>query len=113
VAYEPLYQQFRAWGPDRQARDAVFKKAGRLVAGDQPELYFFEIGGLPAVVGISGAALDSWQGSRRYLSREEKIDVAGLFLKQRIEAGEELVAERLFIQNAQLDELIRALGLAT
>jgi hypothetical protein len=82
-------------------------------AGDQPELHFFEVGGLPAVVGISGAALDNWQRSQRYLSREEKIDVSGLFLKQRIEAGEELVAETLFIQGAQLDKLIRALGLAT
>ena len=94
-------------------RDAVFKKAGRLAAGDQPELYFFEVAGLPAVVGVSGATLDDWQRSRRYLSREEKIDVAGFFLKQRIEAGDELVAERLFIQGPQLEELIRALGLVS
>ena len=111
MAYEPLYQSFRAWGPERQAKDVVFKKAGRLAAGDQPELYFFEVDGLPAVVGVSGAALDDWQRSRRYLSREEKIDVAGLFVKQRIEAGDELVAEKLFIRGPQLEELIRALDL--
>ncbi len=64
------------------------------------------------MVGVSGAALDDWQRSRPYLSREEKIDIAGLFLKQRVEAGEGLVAEKLFIQGPQLEALIRALGLS-
>jgi hypothetical protein len=112
VAYEPQYQSFRACGLGGQAKNVVFKKAGRLATGYQPELYFFEVDGSPVVVGVSGAALDEWQRFRRYLSREQKIDIAGLFLKQQVEAGEELVAEKLFIQGPQLEELIRALGLS-
>jgi hypothetical protein len=82
-----------------------FVKAGILAAGDQPELYIFRLGHEDAVVAISGDALARSQRRRRYLSREEKIDVAGLFLQQRIAAGAELVARNLAIGGADLEAL--------
>jgi hypothetical protein len=111
VAYESLYENFEAIGQDGKAFRAVFKKAGTLTAGDRPELYFFEVNQQPVVVCISGDLLTEWQRGHRYLSREEKIDVAGLFLKQRIESQQELSAENLRIAQAELISLIRALGI--
>jgi hypothetical protein len=111
VAYESKYESFEVIGQDGQASRVVFKKAGTLAAGDRPELYFFEVNQRPVVVCVSGDALTEWQRAHRYMSREEKIDVAGLFLKQRIEQGRELVAENLGIAQAELASLARALGI--
>ena len=111
MAYAPLYERFQAAGPDGQHRDVGFKKAGFLALGDQPELYFFSVAGDEAVVGISGQALRRFQQGRRCLSREEKIDLAGLLLKRRIEAGTPLVSENLFIRDEELAGLARELGL--
>jgi hypothetical protein len=111
VSYESLYEKFRVVGPEGRASEAVFKKAGFLAAGDHPELYFFELDAQRVVVQVSGTALTNWQRSCRYLTREEKIDVAGLWLKQRVASGTELSPENLYLQEAQLDEMVRALGL--
>ena|SRR5208282_3507091 len=110
MAYESAYETFEAIGPDGQARKAVFKKSGFLAVGDQPELYFFDLGSRSIVVCVSGEALQDWQRGHRYLSREEKIDVAGLFLKQRIEEGRELAAEDLRIARSELESLLESLG---
>jgi hypothetical protein len=109
--YESVYEKFTVTGPDGRTHAVEFKKAGFLAAGDQPEVYFFNVGERSAVVGIVGSALTRWQRARRYLSREEKIDAAGLWLKQRIEAGQELSSENLFIGEPELDLLARALAL--
>jgi hypothetical protein len=111
MAYESAFESFEAAGHDGQARQYSFKKAGFLAAGDQPELYFFEGGARPIVVCISGEALADWQRAHRYLSREEKIDVAGLFLKKRIEAGGEVTAEDLRIDGPALEFLLQSLGI--
>jgi hypothetical protein len=110
MAYEPLFEKFEVTNGRGQVRAVAFKKAGRLAAGDQPELYFFEVDGRPVVVGISGEALERWQHSHWFLSREEKIDVAGLWLKRGIEAGGTLVAEHLYLGELELGEMIRTLG---
>ncbi len=111
MVYQSLYETFRVVGPEGRAREVAFKKAGSLVAGDHPELYFFEVDAQSVVVGVSGVALTDWQRSRRYLSREEKIDVAGLWLKQRLTTGAGLAPENLYMQEADLEEMVRALGL--
>jgi hypothetical protein len=111
VAYEPVYERFEAVGPDGQRRAVGFKKAGFLALGDQPELYFFSLGGEEAVVAISGETLRRFQRGRRSLSREEKIDLAGLLLKRRIEAGFPLVSENLLIRDEELASLASELGL--
>ncbi len=113
MAYEPRYERFQAVGPDGQRRAVQFNNAGFLALGDQPELYFFEVAGAEAVVGISGATLRRFQQGRRYLSREEKIDLAGLLLKRRIEAGTPLVSENLLVQDEELAGLAGGLGLTT
>jgi hypothetical protein len=112
VAYESAFETFAAASPEGAARKLSFKKAGTLAAGDRPELYFFEEGARAIVVCISGGALEAWQRAHRYLSREEKIDVAGLFLKGRIEAGRELAAEELRIDSIEFDKLVEQLGIS-
>lgn len=112
MAYQSVYATFRVVGPEGHAREVAFKRAGSLVAGDHPELYFFDVDTLAVVVGVSGNALTQWQRARRYLTREEKIDVAGLWLKQRIAAGAELIPANLYLGEAELEETVRALGLA-
>lgn len=111
MGYESRYERFEVMGPEGQARTVEFKKAGFLAAGDQPELYFFDVKGEGAVVGVSGGALAGWQRARRYLSREEKIDLAALQLKRCIEEGKPPVAENLFVNGPALEELVRALHL--
>ncbi len=111
MPYQSAYEKFRVVGPEGHAREVAFKRAGSLVAGDHPELYFFEVDAQAVVVGVSGNALAQWQHARRYLTREEKIDVAGLWLKRRIVAGAELVPENLYLGKAELEETVRALGL--
>jgi hypothetical protein len=111
LVYEPVYERFEAAGPTGIRRAVEFKKSGFLAWGDQPELYFFRVEQEDAVVGISGDALRRFQRGRRYFSREEKIDLAGLYLKQAIEAGKELVSDNLLIRDEELAGLAGALGL--
>jgi hypothetical protein len=111
VAYESVFEKFEAMGQDGIARPVVFKKAGVLSSGDRPELYFFGLDARSVIVCISGGGLAGWQNENRYLSRDEKIDVAGLFLKRKIEAGAELVPEDLRIERGQLESLLRELGI--
>ncbi len=111
MAHEPLYERFEAAGPDGIRQAVEFKRSGFLALGDHPELFFFSVAGEEAVVGISGDALRRFQRGRRYLSREEKIDLAGLLLKQAIEAGKELVSENLIIRDEELAGLAGALSL--
>ena len=99
-------------GQDGIARAVAFKKAGVLSSGDRPELYFFDLDGRPVIVCVSGGALAGWQNANRYLSREEKIDVAGLFLKRKIEAETELVPEDLRIERGELESLLGNLGIS-
>ncbi len=112
MAYESAYERFEVAAPDRQRRTVEFIRAGFLALGDQPELYFFRVANAEAVVGISGQALQRLQSGRRCLSREEKIDLAGLMLKRRIEAGEPLMPENLFIRDEELARLAADLGLS-
>ncbi len=60
--------------------------------------------GEEVVVGISGSALKRSEQGRR-LSREEKIDLAGLWLKRRIEAGAALDSQNLFLRDEELAEM--------
>jgi hypothetical protein len=87
---------------------------------DRPELYFFRVtrGANPSpnaaeevVVGISGDSLARFEKPRRRLSREEKIDVAGLLLKRSIEAGKALDSTNLFIRDNELAALAGELGI--
>ena len=109
--YESVLEKFEALGKDGRARAVAFKKAGVLASQDQPELYFFEVDARQAIVCVSGEALAGWQNANRYLSREEKIDVAGLFLKQKIEAGSELVPGDLRIERETLEAMLGALNI--
>ncbi len=112
MAYASEFEAFEAAGPEGGARKLSFKKAGTLASGDRPELYFFEESAQSIVVCVSGEALAVWQQAHRYLSREEKIDVAGLFLKMRIEEGGELAAEDLRIDGPELGKLLELLGIS-
>ncbi len=111
MAYQPRFERFEAADPEGQGCTVEFKRAGFLALGDQPELYFFQVAGAEAIVGISGDALRRFQRGRRYLSREEKIDLAGLLLKRRIEAGMPLVSQNLLIRDEELAGLADDLGL--
>ena len=62
------------------------------------------VAGEEVVVGISGSALKRFEQGRR-LSREEKIDLAGLWLKRRIEAGVALDSQNLFLRDEELAEM--------
>lgn len=111
MTYAPVYERFEAAGPDGRRHAVSFQKAGVLTAGDQPELYFFDLDGAGVVVGVSGEGLREFQRRRRSLSREEKIDLAGLVLKRQIEAGKPLARESLYIEGAALEGLVAELGL--
>ncbi len=111
LRYEPQYERFAARGPAGEQLRVEFIRAGWLTAGDRPELYFFKVDGEDVVVGISGSALQILQQGRRSLSREEKLDIAGLYLKKQLEAGRPLQVETLFIQADELSGLLRELGI--
>ncbi len=112
MPYESAYERFQVRGPNGRPRTVQFEKAGFLGSGNQSEIYFFRVDQEPIIVGVSGTALAEWQQARRYLSREEKVDVAGLWLKRRLEAGEDLTPSSLYVQAVELGELVQALGLA-
>ena len=102
--YEPRFERFEAQGPDGRNVSVEFRKAGFLTLGDKPELYFFGVAGEEIVVGISGSALKRMEQKRR-LSREEKIDLTGGWLKRRIEAGVRLDSENLFLRDEELAQM--------
>lgn len=110
MAYEPLYERFEVQGPDGRNLPVQFRRAGFLTLGDTPELYFFEVAGEETVVGISGSALKRFE-QRRRLSREEKIDLAGLWLKRQIEAGIALDSQNLFLRDEELAKMAGGLSI--
>jgi hypothetical protein len=75
-----------------------------------PELYFFDVAGQETVVGVSGSALKRFE-SRRRLSREEKIDLVGLWLKVQIEAGAALDSKNLFLRDEELARMASSLSI--
>jgi len=105
LPYEPQFERFEAVGPDGRRYAVEFLKAGFLTAGDQPELYFFRVAGEEVVVGMSGNSLRRFQQGRKSLSREAKIDLAGLLLKKQIEAGMALESKNLFLRDEELAQL--------
>jgi hypothetical protein len=119
VNYEPLYERFTAAGPDGSTAEIAFLKSGFLAMGDRPELFFFRAAGGRAdagpreiVVGISGDALRRFEQVRpRRLSREEKIDVAGRWLKRQWETGAALDSAHLLIRDDELQRMAAELGL--
>jgi len=110
MTYEPRWERFEAMAPDGKLLTVEFLRAGFLTAGDQPELYFFRVAGEQIVVGISGDALRRFEKESR-LSREEKMDLAGLKLKRQIEAGTALDSQNLFLRDEELADLAGQLGL--
>jgi hypothetical protein len=63
------------------------------------------------VVGISGGSLSRFERGRRRLTREQKIDVAGRWLKRQMEAGAPLDSRSLYIQDDELANLASELDL--
>lgn len=113
MAYESIYETFEVAHAGGNSLRVVFKKAGVLAGVDQPELYFFEVNGERAIVAVESGALGKWQKANRYLSREEKIDVAGMFLKRVLESIEVSAADlKLMVAEAELEEMVASLGLA-
>jgi hypothetical protein len=110
VNYEPRFERFEAQGPDGRNLSVEFRKAGFLTLGDKPELYFFAVAGEETVVGISGSALKRLEEKRR-LSREEKIDLAGSWLKRQIEAGVGLHSQHLFLRDEELAAMVGELSI--
>lgn len=108
--YESHFERFEAAGPDGATLAVEFRRAGVLTAGDRPELYFFRVAGEEVVVGISGSALESFQKSGPRLSREQKVDVAGLWLKRQLVAGAPRDSNSLFVRGRELAELAAELG---
>lgn len=111
MAYRSRYERFTVADPLGELRQVEFRRAGFLTAGDQPELYFFSVDGREVVVGISGEALRRWQHERRYLSREEKIDLAGQALEECLAAGRAPVAENLHLGYEELVARLNQLGI--
>ena len=105
MTYEPNYERFGVVGPDGSLLEVSFVRAGFLTQGDRPELFFFRINGEETVVGISGLSLARFERGRSRLSREQKIDVTGRWLKRQIEAGLHLDSRSLYIQDNELANL--------
>ncbi len=99
--------------PSGDVTEVRFVRAATLMAGDEPELYFFAVGkeGEDVVVALSGDALQSWQRAHRYLTREEKIAVAARHLRQVLEAGAALTPESLYVGHDEFEGLVRAVGI--
>lgn len=105
MTYEPLYERFEVLGEGGTHRDVLFIRSGFLTLGDRPELFFFQVDGEETVVGISGASLARFEIGKRRLSREQKIDLAGRWLKRQMEAGKLLNSGSLYIQDDELANL--------
>jgi len=102
MTYEPLYERFEVLGSDGTRLGVQFVRSGFLAQGDRPELFFFRINEAEVVVGISGASLARFERGRRRLSREQKIDLAGRWLKRQMEAAMPLNSGSLYIQDDEL-----------
>jgi hypothetical protein len=111
VSYESRFERFEVVGLDGKACVVEFRRAGFLTVGDRPELHFFAVCGEDVVLAISGSALKKFEETRRRLSREEKIDIAGLMLKRAIEAGKALDSQNLLIRDDSLTRLAGELGI--
>jgi len=109
MTYKPLYERFDVSGPDGNRLDVEFVRAGFLAQGDRPELFFFRVNGEETAVGISGASLARFERGRRCLTREQKIDVAGRWLKRQVEAGMPLDSRSLYIRDDELANLANEL----
>jgi len=105
MTYEPIYERFEVAGPDGSRVEISFVRAGLLTQGDRPELFFFRVNGEETVVGISGLSLARFERGRSRLSREQKIDVTGQWLKRQIQAGSHLDSRSLYIQDDELANL--------
>ena len=105
MTFEPIYERFEVVGPDGNHLEVNFVRAGFLTQGDRPELFFFRVNGEETVVGISGVSLARFERGRSRLSREQKIDVTGRWLKRQIEAGLQLDSRSLYIQDDELANL--------
>ena len=105
MTYEPIHERFEVMGPDGGRLEIVFVRAGFLAQGDRPELFFFRVNGEETVVAISGLSLARFERGRSRLSREQKIDVTGRWLKRQIEAGLYLDSRSLYIQDDELANL--------
>src|ERR1700704_1734300 len=110
MTYEPLYERFEVLGSDGTRLGVQFVRSGFLAQGDRPELFFFRINEEETVVGISGASLARFERGRRRLTREQKIDVAGRWLKRQMEAGLALDSRSLYIQDDELANLANELN---
>jgi hypothetical protein len=102
MTYEPLYERFEVLGSDGTRLGVQFVRSGFLAQGDRPELFFFRLNEEEVVVGISGASLARFERGRRRLSREQKIDLAGRWLKRQMEAAMPLNSGSLYIQDDEL-----------
>jgi len=111
MAYEPIYERFEVATPDGKRRKFEFVRSGFLTQGDRPELFFFRVNGEETVVGISGSSLARFERGRSRLTREQKIDVAGRWLKRQAEAGSPLDSRSLYIQDDELANLASELDL--
>jgi hypothetical protein len=105
MTYEPIYERFEVVGRDGTRLEVNFVRAGFLTQGDRPELFFFHVNREETVVGISGLSLARFERGRSCLSREQKIDVTGRWLKRQIEAGLHLDSRSLYIQDDELANL--------
>jgi hypothetical protein len=111
MPYDSNYERFRVAGSDGNLREVEFVRSGFLAQGDRPELFFFRVNGSETVVGISGASLVRFERGRRRLTREQKIDVAGRWLKRQIEAGLALDSRSLYIHDDELANLANELNI--
>src|ERR1035441_712531 len=109
MTYNPLYERFDVSGPDGNPLSVEFVRAGFLAQGDRPELFFFRVNGEETAVGISGASLARFERGRRCLTREQKIDVAGRWLKRAVEAGMPLDSGSLYVRDDELANLANEL----
>jgi hypothetical protein len=108
---EPTYERFEVVGPDGNRLEVHFVRAGFLTQGDRPELFLFRVNGEETVVGISGFSLARFERGRSRLSREQKIDITGRWLKRQIEAGSYLDSRSLYIQDDELANLAGELNI--
>jgi hypothetical protein len=111
MVYESNYERFEVVGPDGSRKSVDFVRAGFLAQGDRPELFFFRVNGEETTVGVSGASLARFERGRSRLTREQKVDVAGRWLKRQIEAGLPLDSRSLYIQDDELAYLANELDL--
>jgi|ERR1700733_6845273 len=111
MTYEPAYERFVVVGPHGNRLEINFVRAGVLTQGDRPELFFFRVNGEETVVGVSGLSLARFERGRSRLSREQKIDITGRWLKRQVEAGLHLDSRSLYIQDDELANLASELDI--